>query len=243
MAILLFLSMEADMAHPVESALTRLAVLQWKLTEFDRKLVLSLAQEFFVPPCVEEVFQAGFFAIRAIPMFEKHAHNRRGHGNAFVRGKQNPAVTREVFMPGDPAKCHSEIDPWCDLSTTPIDPFVSNPHGYEPDVIRVLQRADSPAPIECDIKLPRQTVHIPMVQNEVMHPPGERPRVDQFVRVDARSGTRRDIADIVSTRPTVNDSEVGKASQEFDGVFGPDFTNLEVGSCGDVGVSISKPLA
>ena len=113
-------------------------------------------------------------------------------------------------------------------------------HGRKPDVVGVFQRADRAAAIEGDVELPGQPVHLAMVQDVIVHRPGERAGVDQFLSIDAGGGAGGDVADVVRTRAAGDDPEIAKSFQHIDGIGGLDLANLKIGPRGDIRVPTAK---
>ena len=70
------------------------------------------------------------------------------------------------------------------LDAVPVDHL----DRLEADVVGVLEHRDDAAAVEADIELARQAVERAVVQDVEVPLARVRPRVDQFLRVDARRG-------------------------------------------------------
>lgn len=75
--------------------------------------------------------------------------------------------------------------------------FLRHAAGHEPDVIRIRHRVHRAAALEGDVELARQVVELAVIENVVVQRVREGPRVQQFARVEAGSGRRGDVADVV----------------------------------------------
>ena len=71
---------------------------------------------------------------------------------------------------------------------------------------------------------------------------GERPGVDQLLRIDARGRGPCDVANIVGTRAARAQPEILDRLDHGDGVLGLDLAHLEIGAGGDVGVAAAVAL-
>ena len=120
--------------------------------------------------------------------------------------------------------------------------FTFHSHGGEADVVGVFQGADPPATVESDVEFPRQAVHLPMVEDVVMHPPGEIARVDQFLRIDPGGGRGGDVADVIRPGASVDDAQLVQAHEHIGRVLGADFANLQIRAGGNIRISAAEFL-
>jgi hypothetical protein len=69
-----------------------------------------------------------------------------------------------------------------------------------------------------------------------------RPGVDEFLRIDARGGRARDVADVVGAGTARAQAEILDALDHVDRVLGLDLAHLQVGAGGDVGIAAGTAL-
>ena len=108
-----------------------------------------------------------------------------------MRLEQHPGVVGEAAVPGQAAEQHTEIDATADRLSR------RHPDRGKADISGVFERAGPSAAIEGDIELSRQAIELAVVQNMVVERSGQRPRIDQFLRVNTGKGAAGQVADIV----------------------------------------------
>jgi hypothetical protein len=140
---------------------------------------------------LDQIMQTGAFAVGAVAVVDEQADDRNGGGNDLVRQEQNSAVAREDPVTGDAAEHHAEINSGRDRLVGP------DGDGGEAYVVGVFQNPEPPAAVKGDIELARQAVQPAVVQDVMVEFAGERPRVDQLLRIDAGGRAARQIANVV----------------------------------------------
>ncbi len=195
-------------------------------------------------PGVQHIFQPGLFAVGAVAVFDEDPHDGGGDGDALVGRQQNAAIAGEILVAGDAAELHAEVDARRDRRV-PIRPSscpAATRTATKPMSLvssSVLMRA---AAVKGDVEFARQAVHLAVVEDVVVHLPGQRAGVDQFLRIDAGGGAGGDVADVVGPRAAMDDAQVVQAGQQIDGVFGADLAELEIGAGGDIGAAAAELL-
>ena len=81
-----------------------------------------------------------------------------------------------------------------------------------------------------------------MVQNVVVQLAGERPRVDQLLRVDAGGGAAGDVADVVGARAARGEAEILHPRQHVEDVRRADLADLQIGARRHIGIAAAEPL-
>jgi hypothetical protein len=158
-------------------------------------------------------------------MIGKDAHDRRRHGNAFVRLEQHARIPGRIFVPRYPAETQAKINRAVVLDSD------------EADVIGVLQRADAPPAIKGNVKFPRQAIHLAVIEDVVMHLSRQRPRVEDLVRIDARRRAGGDVANIISTRAAIDDAQIDQTHEQIRRVSRSDLADLQIGAGGDINMA------
>ena len=143
-----------------------------------RREVFGFAKELFYTPVVDEVFEAGLFAISPIAMLREDADHGCGCGDGLVGTQQDPTVCRELTMPSDAAEEDAEVDAGGNA------PAFADFDGHEADVVRVGDNGDGASVVERDVELARQLVHVGRVGDVGLQRFGEGGDVNQFLGID-----------------------------------------------------------
>jgi hypothetical protein len=104
---------------------------------------------------------------------------------------------------GDAAEQQAEPDARLDAAA-----LLDHLDGGEADIVGILEGGDGTAAVEGDIELAGQAVKRAGVEDVEMPGAGEGPRVEQFLRVDARGRRAGDVADTVGARTAGDEAEV-----------------------------------
>src|SRR5262249_39752974 len=159
--------------------LARDAAFQRKAPRLEGKVFLRLGEETVEAQSLEHVFEPRLLAVGAVAMIDERAHERERDRRAFLRADEQSAVAAEIPVPGDAAEQHAKIDAGRHALAPPARA------RRKADIGGVLKHRDAAAAVEADIEFARQAVKLAMLQDRVMQPAAERPRVDQFVRIDS----------------------------------------------------------
>ena len=85
------LGMDSDVSGPVDGA-ARLAFLCRDVDEGEGEKFFSFAEELLYTPGVDEVLQAGFFAIGPVAVLREYANHGRGCSDGLIRAEKNATV-------------------------------------------------------------------------------------------------------------------------------------------------------
>ena len=107
----------------------------------------------------------------------------------------------------------------------------------EADVVGVFQHRNAPGAVEADIEFARQAVERALVENVEVPFARVRPRVDQFLRIDAGCRRAGDVADIVGARAARAETEILDRLDHGDGVLRLDLADLQIGARGDMRIA------
>jgi len=220
----------ADMGVSGDGA-ARLAPLERHEAPRRRQMLRRLVDQFLDAPALDQVFEPCPLPVGAVAVVDEHAHDRGRRGDHLRRLKQHSGVACETAMPGETAEQHAKIDALGDRS-----PW-ADPDRGKADIGGVLQHADASAAVERDIELARQAVHLAVVQNVMVERAGQRPRIDQLVRIDAGGGAAGQVADVVGARTARGKAELLDRLQDLDRVGGADLADLQIGAGRDVEVA------
>ena len=149
-------------------------------------------------------------------------HDRVGDFRRVLRTDHNAGVAREVAMACDAAERKAE--PHARVDAVPVDHL----DGLKAYVVGVFQHRDDAAAIEPDIELARQAVERAVIENVEVPLARIRPRVDQFLAVDAGRRRAGDVADVVGARAARPQAEALDALHDFDCVLWRNFSDLQV---------------
>ena len=118
------------------------------------------------------------------------------------------------------------------------------PAGYfgrhEADIVGVFQDRHAAAAVEGDVEFARQSVHLAMIEDVVVHGAAQRPRVVELLRIDAGGRAAGDVADIVRPRAARRETQILHREQQVDGMACRDLADLQIGARGDVGVAATE---
>ena len=98
------------------------------------------------------------------------------------------------------------------------------------------------AAVEADVELARDAVERAVVEDVEVPLAGIRPRVDQFLRIDAGGRRAGDVADVVGARAARAQAEVLDRLDHGDGVLRLDLAHLQVGARRHVGIAAGVAL-
>ena len=205
----------------------RLAEFQREMAEGEGHLLRGFLERFRDSPVIDEIFEAGFFAVGAVAVFDEDAHQGGGDGNRLGGSEQHAAVCGELLVAGDAAELHAEIDARPDALVVRSD-F----HRVEADVVGVGAGGNGTAGIVGDVELARQAVEVAVFQDVVVNGAGVGHHVDQLVGIEAGGRRGGDVADIVGTGALRGQAEIGEFHQHGRAVLRHDFADLEIGSGG-----------
>ena len=169
-------------------------------------------------------------------MVDKEAQDRRRGRHHLGRLDQYAAVDCESTMPGQATEQHAEIDALRHRLAGP------DPDRGEADVVGVFEHADPPAAIEGDVEFARQAVQLAVVQDVMVEGAGQRPGVDQLLRVDAGERTAGQVADVVGASAARGQAELVDGGQDIERVGRADLADLQIGAGGDVEIAAAEPL-
>src|SRR6516162_4825237 len=139
-------------------------------------------------------------------------------------------------MAGDASELHPKVN------TGRHRLFRPNGDSGEADIVSVLEDPETPAAVKGDVEFARQPVEFAVVQNVVIELPGQRARIDQLLRIDAGSWAAGQIANVVGAGAARGQPQLVDRGQHLDGMRGPDLTDLEIGSGGDVEITAPEAL-
>ena len=185
---------------------------------------------------VEHVFQARLQAVGAIAVGDEGAHHGARDLHAFLGLQQDAGLEGEIEMAGDAAQLQAEID----ARLEPRAP--GDLAGDEADVVGVLEHGHAPAAVEGDVELARQAVHLAMIEDVVVHRAAERPRIVDFLRIDAGGRAAGDVADIVGTRAARGEPQRLHRQKHVDGVRRADLADLQVGARRHIGIAAAEGI-
>jgi len=137
-------------------------------------------------------FSRAFWRLVRSP-WPRRPHDRTGHLHALVGLQQDAGLEGEIEMAGDAAQLQAEIEAGLEASAGDLA-------GDEADVVGVFEHRHAAAAIEGDVELARQAVHLAVIEDVVVHGAAQRPRVVEFLAVDAGGRAAGDVADIVGAR-------------------------------------------
>ena len=112
----------------------------------------------------------------------------------------------------------------------------------EADVVGILQHRDDAAAVEADIELARQAVERAIVQDVEVPFARVRPRVDQFLRIDAGGRRAGDVADVVGARAARAQAEILDRLDHVDGVLRLDLADLQIRARGHMRIAAAAAL-
>src|SRR5262249_61501743 len=95
------------------------------------------------------------------------------------------------------------------------------------DIGGALKHRDAAAAVEADIEFARQAVKLAMLQDRVMQLAAERPRVDQFVRIDSGRRAPGDVAQIVGAGAAGRQAEILDRGEHLQNRFRADLPRLQ----------------
>jgi hypothetical protein len=114
--------------------------------------------------------------------------------------------------------------------------------GGEADVVRILKHRDDAAAVEADVELARDAVERPVVEDVEMPLARMRPRVDQFLGIDAGGRRACDVADVIGARAARAQAEILDVLDQGDGVLRLDLADLQVGPRRHMGIAAAEAL-
>ena len=155
---------------------------------------------------------------------------------ASLRLHQHAGVAGEIVMPGDAA----EAEPEPDAGRQPE--AVVHLHRLEADIVGVFQHRDGAGAVEGDVEFARQAVERAVVEDVEMPLAGKRPRVDQFLRIDAGGRRAGDVADIVGAGAARAQPEILDRLDHGDRVAGLDLADLQIGARRDMRITAAIAL-
>ncbi len=199
--------------------------------ELAAELLLDEAHEFLDAESIEHVFEPGLGAVGAIAVVDEHAHDGVRDRGRLRRLADDAGLAGEVLVPGDAADGDAEPDAGLDPEA------VLHLDRGEADVVRVLEHRDHAGAVVPDVELARDAVERAVVEDVEVPFAGIRPRVEQFLRIDAGGRRAGDVANVVGAGATRAQAEVLDALDHVDRVLRLDLAHLQVGAGGDVGVA------
>ena len=107
---------------------------------------------------------------------------------------------------------------------------VQHAHRLKADVVGVLERGDRAAAVEGDVEFARQAIKRAIVENVMMPFAGERTRVEQLLRVNARRRGPSDVADIVGAGAFWREADARQPLDEIGRAGGLDLADLQIGA-------------
>src|SRR6516165_4692106 len=234
-AVGLLLCTRADMSGAIERRARRERV-AGDAVELAAELFLDQRQHLVETQPVDDVFESRLGAVGAIAMIDEHAHDGVGHLGGVGGLDHHAGVAREVLVPGNAADDQTKPRAGRNLAA------VLHLDRLEADVVGILEHGNDAAAVEADIELARQAVERALVEDVEMPFARVGPRVDQLLRIDARGGRTRDVANIVGARAARAQPEILHRLDNGDGVLGLDLAHLEVGAGGDMGIAAAVAL-
>ena len=135
-------------------------------------------------------------------------------------------------MAGDAAELHPEVN-------ARLDALIISPDfdRVEADVIRVGAGGNCTAGVVGNIEFARQSVEVAILKDVVMDRAGVGHHVDEFAGIEAAGGGGGDVADVVGAGALGGEAEVGEFHQNFSAILGHDFSDLQIGASGQIGVA------
>src|SRR5262249_5748968 len=186
---------------------------------------------------IKNVFQPRLGAVGAVAVIDEHANHCVGNLAGVDRFNDDAGIARKILVAGQTAEAEPEPDPRIETKS------LFHRHRLKADVVGVLQNWNSAGTVEGNIEFARQTVERPIVEDVEVPFARIRPSVDKFLRIDAGGGRTGYIGNIVPTRPARAQTRGLDRFDRGDRIAGSDFANLQVGTCGDVGVAATKTLS
>ncbi len=96
-----------------------LAFFQREMAEGEGEFFLGLFQKFRDAPVIDEVFEASFFAVGAIAVFDENAYDGGGDWDGFLGCQEDAAIRGELLVTSDAAELHAEVDAGSDAFVVP----------------------------------------------------------------------------------------------------------------------------
>ena len=155
------------------------------------EFLFDRGEKSFKAPGVEQIFQARLGAIGAIAVLDEYAHHRVCRLGGVFGLDDHAGIAREILVAGDAAKHQTEPDARLDAEA------VLHHDSLKTDVVGVFQHRYDAAAVETDIELARNAVERAVVENVEMPLARVRPRVEQFLRIDAGRRRAGNVANIV----------------------------------------------
>src|ERR1700733_1674712 len=146
----------------------QLAIRESQRLQREGQLLLHLFHKLRDSPFIDQVFQSSFLTIGAVAVLSKDSDDSCGDGDTFFWFNYDTGICRKLGMAGYPGQLDTEIDVWRHRF-----PF-RNPDRNKPDIVSVSHDADSAATVEPDVELPRDVIHVPVVQNVIVKGRGVR---------------------------------------------------------------------
>ena len=170
-------------------------------------------------------------------MRDEDAHDRVGDRATVLGFADDACAAGDVAMSGDSAEQQTKPDAW--LAPAPI----ADQHGLETDVVGLFQCRNTAAAIEGDVELARQAVQRAIIEDVIVPFARQRPRVAQFLWIDAGGRRSRDVADVVGARAARAQTEVLHRLDDMIGVIRLHLPNLQVGARRHMRIAAAEPLA
>ena len=101
------------------------------------KLEIGLFQEPVKPLCIKKIFEARFFAVRAVRMLDENMQHGSARQDGLFRCADDPGGARQILVTGNAAKRYAAIDAFLYACVIFLD-F----DGLKTDVIAVADRRD-----------------------------------------------------------------------------------------------------
>lgn len=196
----------------------------------------GLGEEAGNAPAIDEVFEAGLFAVGTVAVLIKDADYGRGGCDGLIGAEEEAAVGGELAVAGDAGEEDAEVDAGGDASS------FRDADGDEADVVGVGEDGDGAAVVEGDVELAREAEEIAGVGDVVLEGVGERLYVEEFGGVEAADGGGRDVADIIGAGAARGQAEGPDRVEDVDDVPGGELADLEVGAGGEIGATGAPAL-
>ena len=217
----LLLRMHADMRKAVVGR-TRRNGFRRHARELAAQLLLDGREKLVKTPAIEHVLQPRLIAVGPVAVFDENAHDLVGHLGRFVRLEDHTRIARKILVAGDAAECQAKIG--AGFNSKPINHL----DRLKGDVVGFFQRRDAPCSIERHIELAWQAVERTVVKDVEVPFAGIAPRIENFLRIDARGRSAGDVADVVRAGATRAQAEVLQTFDNVDGVLRLDLAKLKV---------------